>query len=447
MTIHSSKGLEFPVVFIAGLNRKFNMLDMRKPFMLDKEFGIATKYVNAEKRISYPSLPQLAFKRKKKMEMLAEEMRVLYVALTRAKEKLFLLASVKDVEKASEKWFRSNTNPNWLLHEYDRATASSYLDWIGPALVRHRHSGSLNPQAGNVGALLPTEVTEHPSYWKIEIIPSEQFAVMEQVNSQDQQDEMENVVKGLPVSISTDAKDQINKQLSWIYDYKIASLHRSKQSVSELKRQQDLFNEGSGTELKKSFSKPLFKRPRFMQEKALTPAERGTALHMVMQHVNFQQDTTVETINILMQQMVVNELLTEEQKEAINPSSIVSFMETELGKRLTRAHTIKREIPFSVSLKASEVYANWTGEEEPVLVQGIIDCLFEEDNKTILLDYKTDGITERFKGGFAEAKPVLEDRYRVQIDLYAKAVEQILKKPVDEKILFFFDGSHTLVIK
>ena len=91
MTIHSSKGLEFPVVFVAGLGRNFNMMDLRKPYLLDKEFGFATKYVNVDKRITYPSLPQLAFKRKKKMEMLAEEMRVLYVALTRAKEKLYLL--------------------------------------------------------------------------------------------------------------------------------------------------------------------------------------------------------------------------------------------------------------------------------------------------------------------------------------------------------------------
>src|SRR5574342_867490 len=104
MTIHSSKGLEFPFVFMAGLARNFNTMDLKKAFMLDKDYGFAAKYVNPEKRISYPSLPQLAFKRKKKLEMLAEEMRVLYVALTRAKEKLFLVASVKDFEKKLDKW-------------------------------------------------------------------------------------------------------------------------------------------------------------------------------------------------------------------------------------------------------------------------------------------------------------------------------------------------------
>ena len=143
MTIHSSKGLEFPVVFVAGLGRSFNTMDLRKPYLLDKEFGFATKYVNVDKRITYPSLPQLAFKRKKKMEMLAEEMRVLYVALTRAKEKLFLLSSVKSLQKKLEKWEQNLNHSEWLLKDYERASAGSYLDWVGPSLVRHQDSQTL----------------------------------------------------------------------------------------------------------------------------------------------------------------------------------------------------------------------------------------------------------------------------------------------------------------
>ena len=127
MTIHSSKGLEFPVVFVAGLGRNFNMMDLRKSYLLDKEFGFAAKYVNVDKRITYPSLPQLAFKRKKKMEMLAEEMRVLYVALTRAKEKLYLLASVKSLQKKLDKWSHTLDHTEWLLSDYERAAATAIL--------------------------------------------------------------------------------------------------------------------------------------------------------------------------------------------------------------------------------------------------------------------------------------------------------------------------------
>ncbi len=143
MTIHSSKGLEFPVVFIAGLSRSFNMMDIRKPYMLDKEYGFAAKYVNVEKRITYPSLPQIAFKRRKKMEMLAEEMRVLYVALTRAKEKLYLTGTLKDADKKIEQWNDVSTHTDWLLKDYERASASCYMDWVGPALIRHQDSKEL----------------------------------------------------------------------------------------------------------------------------------------------------------------------------------------------------------------------------------------------------------------------------------------------------------------
>lgn len=444
MTIHSSKGLEFPVVFIAGLARAFNQLDIKKSYMLDKEFGFAAKYVNSEKRISYSSLPQLALKRKKKMEMLAEEMRVLYVALTRAKEKLFLIGSVKELQKNLEKWSQSVSNPNWLLHEYDRASAASYLDWIGPALVRHQKCKPLRlPE--NFGALIPREITDHPSCWKVAFYTTEQVAVLEESLEEEKQVVMDYVQNGLPVPISSEMAQVVKNQLSWKYPYKLASNHRSKQAVSELKRQQEIFNHGSGSELNQPFSKPLFKRPKFMQEKTMTPAERGTAMHLVMQHVDFSKEITESSIQGLLEQMVVNELLSEEQKEAITPQLIVAFFETKLGKRLRNADVIKREIPFSVSLPASEVYADWNGEEEQVLVQGIIDCLFEKGHKTILLDYKTDAITDRYKN-FEEAKSILLERYRVQINLYARAVEQILKKPVDEKILYFFDGGHTITL-
>ena len=158
MTIHSSKGLEFPVVFVAGLGRSFNTMDLRKPYLLDKEFGFATKYVNVDKRITYPSLPQLAFKRKKKMEMLAEEMRVLYVALTRAKEKLFLLSSVKSLQKKLEKWEQNLNHSDWLLKDYERASAGSYLDWVGPSLVRHQDSQTLFAEEVQPSALIPEEL-------------------------------------------------------------------------------------------------------------------------------------------------------------------------------------------------------------------------------------------------------------------------------------------------
>ncbi|MBX9971911.1 helicase-exonuclease AddAB subunit AddA [Cytobacillus firmus] len=444
MTIHSSKGLEFPFVFIAGLARSFNTMDLKKPYMLDKEFGFAAKYVNAEKRISYPSLPQIAFKRKKKMEMLAEEMRVLYVALTRAKEKLFLVSSVKSADKKINQWLQASEHKEWLLNEYDRASANSYLDWIGPSLVRHKDCEALRGK-GTVYPLVPADILEHPSCWNITIIKSEEAAVLSEEAKDGETDLLQLVYEGKPVPAESAYKDKVEEQLSWKYSYKQAAQHRSKQSVSEVKRQREIFSEeDSGTELIRKITKPLLGRPRFMQEKSLSPAERGTAMHAVMQHIDFSRPATVETISSKMDEMVRNELLTEEQHASIEPQLIVQFFETELGQRIVQAKSIRREIPFNLSFPAREIYSEWQGEDEPVLIQGIVDCVFEDEQGLVLLDYKTDGITGRYKGGFDEAKPILENRYKVQIDMYTRALEQILKREVNERCLFFFDGAHTI---
>lgn len=441
MTIHSSKGLEFPVVFIAGLAKTFNMSDIRSSYMLDKENGFATKYINAQKRIAYPSLPLLAFKRKKRMEMLAEEMRVLYVALTRAKEKLYLIATLKDAEKTIDQWNETIFYSDWLLRDSDRAAATSFIDWIGPALVRHKDCQEIRRTENH---LLPDEIAGHPSSWKVTTIDAEMIRKQEMVQETEEDHLMEKVRKSDIVPIESLYRDEINARLSWKYAFRDASSHRSKQSVSELKREREMLDEQSGTELVRRFNKPIQKRPKFMQEKSLSPAERGTALHMVMQHVDLAKEINVDTISEQVQEMVDRELLTRDQAMVIDPELVIKFFRTELGKRYSQASIINREIPFTVSMPAKEVYPSWKDDDELIFVQGVIDCIFEDENGLVLLDYKSDGISDRFKGGFEQAKPILEERYRMQIDFYTKAVEKIWKRKVDERYLFFFDGAHII---
>jgi ATP-dependent helicase/nuclease subunit A len=443
MTIHSSKGLEFPVVFVAGLGRQFNMMDIRKSYMLDKELGFASKYVDPKKRISYPSLPQLAFKRKKRLEMLAEEMRVLYVALTRAKEYLYLIGTVKNADKKIEEWEQFSTHSEWLLKEYDRQSAKGYLDWIGPALIRHQNCQDLRGEKG-IGHQVPEEIYKHPSCWKVEVVDGSQLANMKETVLEEKDSLLELVTEGKEIPRKSERYEQVLSQLQFRYPYVAPSTHRSKQSVSEVKRQRELQDEESGTEVLKTFRKPLTNRPRFMQEKALTPAERGTAMHAVMQQIDLNKPITFESVKSQLDSMVHRELLTLEQMEVIDIQQILQFFESELGARLLNANTVLREIPFSLSLPAREVYADWKGEDEAVLLQGIIDCVFEDEGGLVLLDFKTDGIHDRYKGGFEEARLILEDRYKVQIELYRKALEEIWKKKVAESYLFFFDGAHMM---
>ncbi|MBT2678134.1 helicase-exonuclease AddAB subunit AddA [Bacillus sp. ISL-35] len=444
MTIHSSKGLEFPVVFVAGLARNFNTMDLKKFYMLDKEFGFAAKYINPEKRISFPSLPQLAFKRKHKMEMLAEEMRVLYVALTRAKEKLYLIGSVKDADKTISKWQDEASHPDWLLDEYLRASASGYIDWIGPAVIRHKDCESIRGSQASLHPALDEEINCHPSRWKIETINAEEIVSYADEKDEERESLMDLVAAGKAVNQVSELAEKVNEQLSWNYHYKEAANHRSKQSVTELKRNHETRDEESGTQIVRRFTKPILNRPRFMQEKMLTPAERGTAMHMVMQHIDLSRPITEASLELQLVQMVEKELLFPEQKEAVDRKWILAFFDTAIGQRLLGANKVRREVPFYLSLPAKEVYPDWQGENEPVFIQGVIDCIFEDEKGTVLLDFKTDGIHDRYKGGFEQAKPILEERYRIQISLYAKAIQQVWKKQVEEKYLYFFDGGHLL---
>ncbi|MEH7416424.1 helicase-exonuclease AddAB subunit AddA [Neobacillus drentensis] len=446
MTIHSSKGLEFPIVFMAGMARNFNMIDIRKPYMLDKEYGFAAKYVNAEKRISYPSLPQIAFKQKKRMEMLAEEMRVLYVAMTRAKEKLYMTATLKDAAKQIDKWKDISAHNEWLLKDYERASAMSYIDWIGPAMIRHHDSSELWTK-GEGNGQVPSEITNHPSSWKIILKHADE--IKKQTNSsENEEDYLLKKIENLePVPSESNLADEIHARLTWEYPFLGAASHRSKQSVSEIKRVRELTDEYSSTELIGRFRKSILKRPKFMQEKQLSPAERGTAMHMVMQHVDLTKEVNEQAIIDQLNWMVNNELITPEQSEVIDANLIAQFFTSPLGQRFFKAKAIHREVPFTVSIPAREVYPDWNEGAESVFVQGIIDCILEDENGLVLIDYKSDGITNRYKGGFEQAKAILGNRYKIQINLYTKAIEQIWKRNVTERYLFFFDGAHVLKVE
>jgi ATP-dependent helicase/nuclease subunit A len=444
MTIHSSKGLEFPIVMFAGLSRQFNMMDIRKSYLLDKDLGFASKFVNPELRITYPSLPQIAFKKKKQLEMIAEEMRVLYVALTRAKEKLYLICSLKDAQKSIVSWSANASHGEWLLKDYVRANAKSYMDWIGPAIIRHQDLAEIAGMDGGTADDTNSSITGHPSKWKARIVALEELQSEEDGEAAVQQNLLDHVKHGENVEVQSGYNDQIHTQLTWIYPHLEASIHRSKQSVSELKRQNELRDQESSTELLRKYKRPISRRPQFLQEKSLTPAEKGTITHLVMQHIDVRKPVTEAAIDELLHSLIDRELLKEEQMDAVDKSVIANFFNSKIGERLSRAEVIRREVPFTMSLQAAEIYSDWKGADEQILVQGVIDCIFEDHDGLVLIDYKTDAIQNRFANGFQGAKEILADRYRLQLELYTRAIEEILNKKVMEKYLFFFDGAHLL---
>ncbi|MEX2461747.1 MAG: helicase-exonuclease AddAB subunit AddA [Paenibacillaceae bacterium] len=492
ISIHKSKGLEFPVVFVAGLAKMFNQQDLNGTFLLHKELGFGPKFVDAKLRVSYPSLPYLAIRRRMRMEMLAEEMRVLYVALTRAREKLFLVGTVRMLDKQLLQWGRQLPNREVELPDYELAKARSYLDWIGPALIRHPHAEPLRVRGGLERPKEGTLLSAMPSHWKMAMARPELFVAQAAAASEavaEQQLHKEAMLALSPIPMPHDGlQAEIEARLSWQYPHEMASQLLSKTSVTELKRLSDSqgaveFSEGAYgvvgfgeeayravgmsertyktveiCEAARSKSATLsgidspaisfgerrmtFRRPRFIEQKRLNAAERGTVYHAVMQQLPLQVGLTVEEVQRTLDRMHERQMLTDEQYSSVDVHVIYGFFETAVGQRMLKAKQVLRETPFSYGLQAGEIYpfAPEATRNEMVLIQGVIDCLFEDETGLVLLDYKTDAVR-------AEDISQLAERYRVQLELYAKAVEQIWKKTVTQTYLFYFDGAHLVQLK
>ncbi|RHW39885.1 helicase-exonuclease AddAB subunit AddA [Lysinibacillus yapensis] len=424
VTIHSSKGLEYPVVFVAGLGRNFNKMDFNLPYLFDQQFGLAVKAIDPDDRIMFTSLPFLAMKEKKILEMKAEEMRILYVAMTRAKERLILVGSVKDWEKVRSTWCEVQQLPtDSMLPDFMRARANNYLNWIGPAIARHSSFGNLSDEAFTA--------IDHPSKWTISPISNTFF-----MNSSLSENE-DKTAEQLSEQVDESLLDELRNRFTSKYPYRNAVQKKSKTSVSEIKRIESLRREEEPeTAVLQKRQTSLMKRPLFLQEKALSAAEMGTVIHTVMQHLPQQGFSSIDEVESYLQVLVERRLLTQVETDVVDPSKILHFFSTPIGQRFACAKQIHRELPFTLSMADEE------GDSQ--IIQGILDCLFEDEHGTwVLLDYKTDKILPRFK-----EEPYLTNemkkRYDVQLRIYCQAVESILGITVDEKILYLYNAQKEL---
>jgi ATP-dependent helicase/nuclease subunit A len=433
MSIHKSKGLEFPVVFLCGCGKNFNLRDMTKSVLFHYDLGIGPDYVNFERRISYPTIFKNAIKKKIKIESLSEEMRILYVAMTRAKEKLIITGAVNELKKSAVKWSEDSFNVDEKISENVIIKGKNYLDWICPAIMKHKDGEILRNEAE---VLLENScISKDDSKWNLflwnrnEIVTKD---ITESVEKNDnEQEELEDILLEIESNMPrTKYYDEINRRLSYEYKYATSKTMPSSISVTELKRQYDTEEDYS----RNLFPPALKKRPAFMEEKkALTPTERGTAMHSVMQRLDFKQGVDEESIKKQIDKMIFRELITENQGKVVDIGKINRFLTSNLGKRIVSSNNVKREVPFVIRLKASEIYN--IDSEEYVMVQGAIDCYFEQDDGIILVDYKTDYVTDNNIDDIVQ-------KYRNQLKYYSMALEKITGKRVVEKYLYlFYDGS------
>ncbi len=438
MTIHKSKGLEFPVVFVAGMGKQFNFQDMNAGLLLHPELGIGADAVIPEKRVIASSLNKQIIRRQLLKESLGEELRVLYVAMTRAKEKLILTGTVGKLEKQMVSLSRFLDEEEELLPLGTRIKAKNYWAFVLPALVRHR---AMSEILGEYGILMKKQkgIYDDVSDFVIKKVTVRQMtekAVILQAGNQMQEEYLKNW--DADQVYDKEVREEIEKRFSFVYPYKYLEDIPVKVSVSDLKKRswhdESELEENISVSAEEQVEEQEAPVPAFMAEKQeeYKGAARGTAYHRLMECLDYAEVESEEQLEVQLKRLLESQKMTEQEAECIRIRDIKKFVDSELGQRMKKAVVKKqlyREQPFVIRRSASLLDDSW--KDETILVQGIIDAYFTEDGEIVLVDYKTDRVR---KG--QEQK--LVDLYHVQLEDYAQALERMTGMKVKEKIIYSF---------
>lgn len=418
MSIHKSKGLEFPVVFLVHTSKKFNKMDMNKQMILHESLGFGPSYVDMTRNIKNTTFIRERIRRRKMLESLSEEMRILYVALTRAKEKLIITGQVKDLEKSMDKWTSLSQGLDFRLPSSRVEKGSSYLDWMMSILLKHHELSQYRTDGETY--YFGKEVELHLGIQSKETVMIDQLAEEEQEEGVFTLHEMRDPASAFLVQ----------QRLAFQYKFADDTERGSKISVTELKKLRQM---GEETEnMQPIIQEEFIERPRFlMKEKGLKATERGTAVHKAMQYISLQSNT-LEEVEQDLRGMVTRELMKEEEIGAVDSEKLLRFIQSELGQRMKKAEllgNLYREQKFILYFDESEV-----------MVVGVIDSYFQEDDELVLVDYKTDRVIEKF------ARQVLVDRYKEQLEYYKEALSSITGLKVKESYLYSFELSKEICI-
>lgn len=425
MTIHKSKGLEFPYVFVIGCGKRFMRKNDINTILLHKELGIGLPYIYHDEHYMRDTKIKELIADVNKTELTSELMRLLYVALTRAREKLYIVVSSKaddniTPDTLNEKW-ESVLSCGKMLPSA-ALNALGFFDWICPAAYSSKETW---------------EVIYHFT----DSIEEEENSINEEQNNYDDSEELRKAVY---------------KILDYSYPYSESHIIPSRTSVTQLKElsieRENTYNKPvyepdsrrtSGTDdLAELMFSPLHSKPSFMLEKDEKPAnEIGTLYHLVMSEINiyYVLHEGTDCIKSELERMICDKIISEDDMRYISVEKISDFFNSETGQRMIKSHELHREQPFQINISAREYDPSLPPEYEgeTVILQGIIDCFFMENGRYILIDYKTDKV----KNGDAKA---IRNKYSKQLELYKKAIEQLTGKEVSECLLYLFDTSQTI---
>ena len=458
MSIHKSKGLEFPVVFLASTGRQFNLMDLNDDILIHQDLGIGVKYIDYEKQVQYDTLTKASIRNKILTETLSEEMRVLYVALTRAKEKLIITGLVKDAnkefdnfEKQVERYNKNNEKINYILLK----KCKRYIDWI--LLVYKYEEESIK----NITTLNTYNKKELLKSFKT--IENDKIDVIKELEKHEKDNNQMNKIKDIlnyqykyllstimPTKTSvTKIKEMENGNFSIFDDISIIDGNFENDDIlvslrnEKIQESSDNGKEAENREEEiQNFSKSkkgnIFKKPKFLnnnKEEKLSSTKKGTIVHLCMQNLDVNIDYDLNKVNELIKDLLNRNIITKLEADSINPYKILEFTKTDIWKDLKQAKEIYREKPFYINIPIKDILKNDTLDlnsikDENILVQGIIDLYYiSKDDELVLLDYKTDYV-EKGK------ENLLLDKYKKQLEIYKDALESALDRKVDKTFIY-----------
>lgn len=404
MSIHKSKGLEFPIVIVAGMAKEFNNISARGSVIVDADIGIGADIIDTVRRTRVVTPLKTAVELKITEDNLAEEIRILYVAMTRAREKLIMTGTVKNYERSCQKWLASGT-----FSFSDIIACHTYLDFVMPVALKDNDNYEIRVDAACEGVCADTAADGNAAQKEISGADAPLYSIP-------------------------------------AYPYEYAVGMRTKMSVSEIKHFE--YQEEQQDEFLRA--EPLFAD----SEEGLDPAGRGTAYHRVMECFDYSYSDSADRVREYIDIMLAKGLITQQQMEAVNAEDIYAFCQSSLGIRIKAAFAkgkLCREKPFVMGVPAgrikccsepvnAEAVPPEKLDSETVLIQGVIDLFFEENRKIVLVDYKTDRVGE------PDGKDILKKRYSVQLEYYAEALEKAYGMEVSERLIYSFTLNKTIPV-